>query len=376
MEQMRQVIFTVGLLILAITKSYGCVCDLKPEFKTQEDLAEYAFISLVKILKIDSVESQKESSFPIHRIEFQILALFKGKIINNILVHGGHQTIRNAWTSCDLGENVGEEWMIFAYVDQGTNKLLTHSCTRTFRYKKTDGYRYKGYGDEITTIDKLNAIFKKGYINPKYSGTHVEYYPNGQKELEEFYKNEKLHGPRLLWYPNGQIECRQNFRNGKRDGVAAWYSENGQLVSTRKYKKGLDSDTTIYWHRVDTSKQSLKSRTLFKKITEDSAQVLFSRIQISSKHIYNKKGKMIYSCSFERNGTLFSEAFYTYKRNEKKGRVKYYHPNRAIKVETYTLNDIDFGIYREWDTNGNLTKSWEYDDKGRQIKESVKIIRK
>jgi antitoxin component YwqK of YwqJK toxin-antitoxin module len=372
----RVIILSTGLLIFTFTTSYSCVCELKPEFRTEEDLAEYNFISLVKILKIDSIESRKDSRLPVHQIEFQIIELFKGDNINNILVDGGHKTIKNTWTSCDLGENVGEEWVIFAYTDKLTNKLLTHSCTRTFRYKKSNGYRYKGYGDEITAIDQLNSIFVKAYTKPAYSGAHVAYYPNGQKELKEFYKNDKLHGQRLLWYPDAQLESSQNFNNGKRDGEVKWYSENGQLISRRKYRRGFDSDTTISWHFVDTCKQSLKSRALFHKITEDSAKALFSKIQISSKQIYNKQGEMIYSCSFMRTGTMDRETFYTYKRNEKKGKTKYYHPDGAVKVETYSLNDIDFGTYTEWDQHGNLIKSWEYDNKGRQIKESIKLIKR
>jgi antitoxin component YwqK of YwqJK toxin-antitoxin module len=368
-QKMRELILTVGLIILSIVNSWSCVCDIKPEFKTKVDLIEYDFISLVRISKIDSIDSKAQPIYLSHQIEFDIIEKYKGETINKIIVSGGHWTLKN-WTSCDLGENVNDEWIIFGYTNKRTNTLMTGMCTRTFRYKDSFGYRHKGYGNEITTIDKLRDIFEIRVDKPKYNGKHIEYYPNGQIELEEFYKNNKLNGQRLLWYPNGQLEGRQSFKNGKINGIAAKYSKTGQLLTREKFKDGYHIDTTVHWHEIDTSLFRIKIYTSLKNVTEDSAKKLFSSVRVSNKHIYNKKGELIYYCNYSQEGYLYSETIIDTKEN--KHTYKYYHDNGVLSSEMYRVNNLEFGIYKEWDKNGELTKSWEYDSNGKQIKESIK----
>ncbi len=152
-----RLILTIAVSILASAPSWSCVCDIKPDFKTKEDLIEYDFISLVRISKIDSIDSKAQPVYFTHLIEFEIIEKYKGETINRITVSGGHWTLKK-WTSCDLGENVNDEWVIFGYTDKRTNTLMTGMCTRTFRYKDSFVYRYKGYGNEITDLDKLTLL--------------------------------------------------------------------------------------------------------------------------------------------------------------------------------------------------------------------------
>ncbi len=366
---MRELILTIAVSILASAPLWSCVCDIKPDFKTKEDLIEYDFISLVRISKIDSIDSKAQPVYFTHLIEFETIEKYKGETINRITVSGGHWTLKK-WTSCDLGENVNDEWVIFGYTDKRTNTLMTGMCTRTFRYKDSFGYRYKGYGNEITDLDKLKNIFEIRVDKPKYNGKHIEYYQTGQKELEEFYKNNRLNGQRLLWYPNGQLESRQHFKNGKIDDRAEDYSKTGQLVKREKFKDGHHIDTTVYWHEIDTSLFGVKIYALFNNITKDSAKKVLSSLRVSSKHIYNTKGELIYYCNYSREGYLKSETIVDSKVD--KQTYRYYHDNGVLSSEMYRVNNLEFGIYREWDKSGELTKSWEYDSSGQQIKESIK----
>lgn len=372
---MKKITLTIGVLFYVITESLCCVCNSKPDYHSKSDLLEYEFISLVRVSKIDSVENQPNN--PIHRIEFEIIELYKGEKTNTILVDGGHRKVTKKWTSCDLGENEGEEWVLFAYYDKATKRLITHSCTRTFRYKNSDGYRYKGYGDEITGVEKLNLIFNGPTKKQKYEGIHIGYYQNGQKEIEENYKKGKHDGQRLLWYPSGQLESKQYFNKGKRNGIYEWYSKNGQLTTKEKFKNGHKIDTTTHWYEIDTSKLNLKLYTLINKVSRDSAINIFSTIQVWSTQIYNKKGELIYSIGYERNGVLDSEKICNPKKHM--DTVRYYHTNGALKAEQYSIHNEklriykDVGIYREWDETGKQIKYWEYDKNGIQIKESIKL---
>lgn len=369
---MRELALTIGFFILTIVQSWSCHCSIKPEFNTKEDLIEYDFISLVQISKIDSIDSKAQPVYLTHLINFKIIEKYKGETINSIIVSGGHWTFKTR-TSCDLGENVNEEWVIFGYTDKRTNKLITDMCTRTLKYKDSFGYKYKGYGNEITTIDKLRDIYEIRVDKPKYNGKHIEYYPIGQKELEEFYHNNKLSGQRLAWYPNGQLETKQYFEKGKINGIAERYSKTGQLLTREKFKDGHHIDTTTHWFEIDTSLFHIKIYTSLNNITHDSAKNMLSSVRVSNKHIYTKKGELIYYCSYSQEGHLYSETTIDTKLN--KQTYKYYHDNGVLSSEMYRVNNLEFGIYREWDKSGELTKSWEYDSSGQQIKESIKIYK-
>lgn len=369
----RRILLFSVLLFSAIVESSACFCDLKPAYRTKEDLIEYDFIALVRILRIDSITSGISSKSPIHKSKFEIIERFKGEIVSEVLVDGGHYLLKGIKTSCDFNENAGEEWVIFAYADKQTKKLTTHYCTRTFRYKEKDGYRYKGYGDENARLDRLKILFADGYkVNIK-EGAHVEYYTNGQKELEENYINHSLDGKRTLWYPNGQLESTQYYKEGKKDGLFKWYSKNGQLLVKEKFQNDHHVDTTYSWFEIDTVQYKVKLFSGLHKITIDSAKKLFLTIQLRSKHIYSNTGERVYLSGFDRNGVLNTERIFDNEINKVTNR--FYHDNGVLKIERYELHDKNFGIYREWNNSGEQTKYWEYDAAGKQIKESIVISR-
>ena len=129
---------TLIIIFFSIAKSYSCSCDSKPDFKSQDDLKEYDFIAHVKITNIEDLE-KKDSDFLIHKMSFNILELYKGNELKNINVFGSNQLLKGS-TSCDLGEKIGDEWIIFGYTNKKTNELQTGYCTRSKRFKSSDGY--------------------------------------------------------------------------------------------------------------------------------------------------------------------------------------------------------------------------------------------
>lgn len=368
---MKRILLLSVLFFSATTESSACFCDLKSDYKTKEDLTEYDFIALVRILKIDTITSGISSQSPIHKTEFEIIERFKGDLITEILVDGGHYALKGTNTSCDLNENAGEEWIIFAYVDKQTKRLITHYCTRTFRHKRNDEYRYKDYGDEITQLDKLRIIFTSAAKKQVKDGAQVEYYSNGQKELEENYINYSLEGKRSLWYPNGQLESVQSYEGGKKDGLFLWYSKNGQLLVKEKFQSDHRVDTVIRWYEIDTVKYKLKSFSDLNKTNIDSARQLHSATQVQSKHIYSSTGEPIYFIRFNRNGRLNAERIFNTSLNKVTSR--FYHNNGILKSERYEMDDKNYGVYREWNSSGKQIKYWEYDAAGERISDSIQI---
>ena len=90
-------------------------------------------------------------------------------------------------------------------------------------------------------------IYRKGSDTP-YTGKAFEFYDNGQKEFEEYYKEGKLDGLNVWWYRNGQKQIEQNFKDGILDGLQVQWHENGQKAVEGKFKDGKMQGLWIAWH--------------------------------------------------------------------------------------------------------------------------------
>ena len=65
--------------------------------------------------------------------------------------------------------------------------------------------------------------------HPK-NGLHTEYFENGQKCREGYYKDDKQVGKWTMWYESGQKESEANYKNGQKDGKWTEWDENGQIT--------------------------------------------------------------------------------------------------------------------------------------------------
>lgn len=232
-------LLTLPLLMLLSVKTLACHCEMKPDFRIKEDLAEYQFIAHVKISGIENVTSGTD----VHQMNFEVLEQYKGNAINKLLVFGSHPSLKG-WTSCDLGEKVGEEWVIFAYYDAHLKQLKTDLCTRSRKTKDINGYQNLEYPNQQTLKKQLQLLFDKVQTEPKYEGKRVENYPNRQKQLEENYVNGTLNGKRTLWFPNGVLQSNQTYFDGKKNGIFEWYAESGNLIKIEKFDSDVRIDTT------------------------------------------------------------------------------------------------------------------------------------
>ena len=79
--------FSIFLFLYFSVKSLACVCNIKPEFKTLDDLQEYSFIAHIKIKDI-SKASLEPNDF--HQMSFDIIELYKGDSLSTISVYGSH----------------------------------------------------------------------------------------------------------------------------------------------------------------------------------------------------------------------------------------------------------------------------------------------
>ena len=50
-----------------------------------------------------------------------------------------------------------------------------------------------------------------------------EWYKNGQRRYEGYWKNGKQDGLECDWYENGQIWFETHWKNGEKDGMRRWW---------------------------------------------------------------------------------------------------------------------------------------------------------
>jgi antitoxin component YwqK of YwqJK toxin-antitoxin module len=370
LKQTMRLKLTFVFLILFSVKIFACSCVMKSDFKTKKDLNEYSFIAHIKINGIKLAENIETDSY-VHQMTFEILESYKGKEINNILVYGAHPSLNDwGWTSCDLGERIGDEWIIFGYYDKDFKKLTTGYCTRSERIKVFSGYEDVKYPNQLTLKKKLQQLFDKEQIEPKHEGKRIEYYQNGNKQFEENYENGVLNGQRNLWYPNEVIQSTQNFLNGKKNGVFKWYSGKGNLTKLEKFDHDIPIDTTIFWREIDTSYLHLKIYSDLNDVNLEQAKEILSKRKIWIERIYNDDGKILSNIVFRQNGEKEEETIY-YPEQDKQI-VRYFHKNGVLSSEMFREKGKTTGIYKDWDENGKLLRSWEYDENGEIIEETRK----
>ncbi len=352
---MKKIILFKFLLLLQI-KLWACICADQPfGIDSISDLDKYDFIGLVKI---KSEKTQKDTDYDtyVNLLDIEILEHFKGenpKIIKEY----------DVFSSCELGIEVGEEWILFAFQDS-KGIYSVGACERNTQYKSVNGKRYSrsGYSRGISYLEKLKWLYEQSN-KPIKNGKKTEYYDNGFKELEEMYRHAKLNGNRKIWYPNGQLMIEEKYLKGKRDGECKSYFISGQVASEDYYKEGKRFYVSKMYY--DTAYRHRSYYRLFEEYkTEEELKSIFKRIQVKYETIYDEKGEIILDREYSRNGKIEEEILYF---GELRKFINY-HESGNIKLIYYYKNKKPFGKYTTYFENGLIDKSnsWEYDLKGKR----------
>ena len=100
-------------------------------------------------------------------------------------------------------------------------------------------------GMKITLFAALVSLLVVGCVRDRW----VDYYDNGQKKWERYYKDTQLIGAVTWWYENGQKKKVLNHKyGGKMHGPATWWNENGQKMLEKNYKDGKLDGLFIAWN--------------------------------------------------------------------------------------------------------------------------------
>lgn len=350
------------LLVISFSNGQACTCDGSYKFESFDDLKRYEFIAHVKIVNDHDKEepSDPDSFTSLDAVDIKVLELFKGNMVDKIYEY-------NKNTSCGMGISNGEEWIFFATRRKG--KLVVSYCDLNEIYRQADGRRdweYRRGFNEIKKLRSLLGIPERKYSNEK----HVEYYENGQIEIEESFKNEKREGERKIWYPNGVLTSKKFFVNDSLDGKLERYYPSGQIEEDGFFQRGKpynvhrryndSTDLHIYW---------LKSSAEY-ELVKDSLVKEYKRISLSLERVYNTKGENIVHREYNRLGKLQREIIFHPETNSTTN-IGYHdtYDGGLISYIYYmkVVGHKEFGHYQNYDFEGLPYDSWDYDDLGNHI---------
>jgi len=71
-----------------------------------------------------------------------------------------------------------------------------------------------------------------------FTGTSVDHFESGQKEIEGHFKDGKQDALFTTWYENGQKKMEAYFKDGELNGLSTGWYENGQKLGEGDNKDG------------------------------------------------------------------------------------------------------------------------------------------
>lgn len=297
------------LLTLISLSAIACHCSPAPEFKNKDDLKTYDFIALAKVVALSPPDTAKQW---LRRrdgdIKIEIIELFKG----------GKETVitePSVNSSCDLGLNLGEQWLFFG--SKGKDKIEIGPCNYNVKYSDTSGLRDWRFFSGINRLNVLRNLFNTGQLN---SLKDTVRYDNGLPEIVQHFKDGKLQGERQIFYPTGQLYVREKFENGKRIKYRKVYAMSGQLIYEVKYF-GLYAKTRTSYYDMLELKKWLPMQARYNKITGEIYDDDDPRVKKALDSLFRAatatKSKSIlqYKTKFSHNGRSYIS--YSYSQHEK-----------------------------------------------------------
>lgn len=307
----------------------ACTCYTDSGPVTIKHYNNSEFIISGKAIKVVINENEVEDKK--RQIEFQVDEIFKGQIdskkvtIYTSLIDG----------SCGLFVNENEEWIIYAYMQDGV--ISTNLCTRSRQKKNVSAFDYKSLKQ-----------FKNSSNISEWKNNSGVLIAVGKLE------NNMPIGHWKYFYNNGYLESEGSYKNGKYDGKWIKYLDPEGIVTRLRYDKKIPVDSI-------PDLQLLTNRILeiqnFNEGFRDGEFIQFSYYSIDKPNrIMNyKKGRLDgKSISYYDNGIIYYEQ--NYSKGELDGYERFYYSNGQLKIESKFLQGLKIGESKFFDEKGELIK--------------------
>jgi len=310
---------------------FACSCKKIPGVDTYDFIAQ---VKITEILETALTKDEPAGNKLAYLIKFETIQHFQGSKVDSILVDGANPALDIGWTSCDLGINIGEEWLLFAnYFKDAVYR--TNYCTMTIRHKNIDGERNHFTNKANNTLRDIQTKFSKKETAPIPDGKRQTFYDNNQIEIEENYKDGQLDGERFVYYSDGQIMIAECYENGQRTDKMKWWNKDGNLRKDYNYKNGHQIDTCyIYEYNGNVKLQT----------------------------IHDKEGTFLSSKHYAFNGYLKEEKIFD--PSTKLNKRTTYYSNGQKKTFTIRTEKHKTRLYQTWTEDGTMKIHRKYDENG------------
>ncbi len=266
------------------------------------------------------------------------------------------------WTYWERG---GKRWLKFDYGD-GLEKVTLGEI------EERDGITFKigKYEPYVGIVEETGG--KRGYkllgrfLDGKRDGKWVQWYDNGQVEVQGEYYRGKKHGEWSLWYNNGKAKEQGTFSFGKVDSLYKYWFDNGHLKEEQRYKKGLAHGRWTKWYKEDPTLKYVENGNWQYKdgVYKDENNELWSwwwylNDNKEEEGYYidgNKEGAWV---SWFETGVKSSEGAFS--KNERDGLWLYYNEDGAVTQELTYSNDLLNGRETKWVVSSSDSLGKEYE---------------
>lgn len=260
----------IGFLLIQTEPVLACRCLLPVNF-TLGEVESYDYVAWVKVKGRKPSESKSEVRPYDERnywAEIEELHRFKGNATKELKIRGGHRDLGYI-TSCDLGMELGEEWVLFAKESNG--ELMVGACSRSEKYREKDGFRDWKSGRGIKILSVLDSAFNQGKLEVRQASKDTLFFPNGKIERVKFPSDPDGIVEINYFTPLGNLVGVEHLKNGLRHGIYLWNYKDGSRLTQRNYKNGLQVGMSYFWTMENPDKPQLES------FYDEKGQWIFSR---------------------------------------------------------------------------------------------------
>jgi len=221
---------------------------------------------------------------------------------------------------------------------------------------KSIGYKTSGFSDSTWFFYNPQGLLtqKYQYKNDKKNGCAQQFDSLGNVFFEMYYVDDVPVGEKQWLYPNGKIKKQVLFVNGKEEGVALEFNQSGVVITEELYDNGFLKDRTEY-NRLDENGQKTGLwREFYADGTIKSEQNYKNGEKYGISKMYNQKGKLIDIQDMTSDSTNTKADVGIIEL------YKEYYPGARIKIIGGLVDQKKSGIFREYDSIGNLVNGFIY----------------
>jgi antitoxin component YwqK of YwqJK toxin-antitoxin module len=206
------------------------------------------------------------------------------------------------------------------YFENGKREGRDTSYYRTGCIQAIQEY-HVGLQNGSTTIFYDSTQWKQfeiWYKNGVLDGPSIQFNRNERQDtlMLKNYANGKLHGEQRSYLPNGKLRKVTHYNNGLLDGPMYTLTEKGSKESQLNYKNGKKNGVWTYYFdsgktaRIENWKDGKKNGEF--KTFDERGQVLntenyLADIPVGKHESYYTDGKLSYSCTFSNKGEKIEE---------------------------------------------------------------------